>query len=117
MRSYQNLNWSIKIENNEKYFDHSICLHFSCLFGQCTVQGETTNTTVPCNECITLSANGFGENVAAFVENFNSGQPVGWQFTQNVTIDNTCATPSPDGSPFMWMGSTLLPRELWQQLV
>ena len=77
------------------------------LFGQCTVQGETTNTTVPCNECITLSANGFGENVAAFVENFNSGQPVGWQFTQNVTIDaNTCATPSPDGSPFMWMGSS-----------
>ena len=49
--------------------------HFS--FGQCTVQGEIPNATVPCNECITLSANGFGENVAAFVENFNSGQPVG----------------------------------------
>ncbi|MDB3905328.1 gliding motility-associated C-terminal domain-containing protein [Crocinitomicaceae bacterium] len=76
-------------------------------FSQCTVQGTTTLINVPCNECVTLSANGFGENVAAFVENFNSGQPVGWQFTQTVTISpTTCGIPSLDGSPFMWMGSS-----------
>ncbi|MDG2152297.1 MAG: T9SS type B sorting domain-containing protein, partial [Crocinitomicaceae bacterium] len=76
-------------------------------FSQCTVQGTVTQNDVPCNECVTLSVNGFGENVAAFVENFNSGQPVGWQFTQTVTISpTTCGIPSPDGSPFMWMGSS-----------
>ena len=82
-----------------------ISLHYS--FSQCTVQGTATLNNVPCNECTTLSANGVGENVAAFVENFNSGQPVGWQFTQTVTISaTTCGIPAPDGSPFMWMGSS-----------
>jgi len=82
-------------------------LTWNSYFGQCTVQGEVSAGTVACNECATLTANGFGENVAAFVENFNSGQPVGWQFTQIVTISaSTCGTPSPDGSPFMWMGSS-----------
>ncbi|MDA9161151.1 gliding motility-associated C-terminal domain-containing protein [Crocinitomicaceae bacterium] len=83
----------------------SITLNHS--FTQCTVQGSVTQNVVPCNECVTLTANGFGENVAAFVENFNSGQPVGWQFTQTVTISSTtCGIPSLDGSPFMWMGSS-----------
>ena len=82
-----------------------ISLNYS--FSQCTVQGTATLNTVPCNECVILSANGFGENVAAFVENFNSGQPVGWQFTQTVTISaTTCGIPALDGSPFMWMGSS-----------
>ena len=82
-----------------------ISLNYS--FSQCTVQGTATLNTVPCNECVTLSANGFGENVTAFVENFNSGQPVGWQFTQTVTISaTTCGIPALDGSPFMWMGSS-----------
>ncbi|MDA8911096.1 hypothetical protein N9I21_04800, partial [Crocinitomicaceae bacterium] len=83
------------------------CLTLTYSFTQCTVQGSVTQNEVPCNECITLTANGFGENVAAFVESFNSGQPVGWQFTQNVTISSTtCGIPSLDGSPFMWMGSS-----------
>jgi hypothetical protein len=42
-----------------------------------------------------------------FGEDFNSGSPVGWQFTQSVTIaNNTCGVPSLDGSNFMWMGSS-----------
>jgi gliding motility-associated-like protein len=50
----------------------------------------------------------------AFQENFNSGSPVGWQFTQNVTIaNNTCGRPSPDGSNFMWMGdASVNPRDM-----
>ena len=91
-----------------KYFLFIIFgLSLSHSFSQCTIQGSVTQNNIPCNDCVTLSANGFGENVAAFVENFNSGQPVGWQFTQTVTISpTTCGIPSLDGSPFMWMGSS-----------
>ena len=77
------------------------------LIGQCTVEGSVSSENVACNDCVTLSANGFGENTAAFTENFNSGQPIGWDFTQTVTISaTTCGTPSLDGSPFMWMGNS-----------
>jgi len=77
-------------------------------FGQCVVTGSVASgNAVPCNGCVTLSATGMGGNTSVFVETFNSGQPVGWQFTQTITIAaNTCGVPSPDGSPFMWMGST-----------
>ena len=80
---------------------------WNALIGQCTVQGVVSQGIVACNDCVTLTANGFGENTEAFIESFNSGQPVGWQFTQTVTIGSTtCGVPSPDGSAFMWMGSS-----------
>ena len=77
-------------------------------FGQCTVSGTVSSgTAVACNDCVTLTASGMGGNTSVFIETFNSGQPVGWQFTQTITIAaNTCGVPSPDGSPFMWMGSS-----------
>ena len=76
-------------------------------FSQCTVEATISEENIACNDCITLSADGFGENTVAFVENFNSGQPTGWDFTQNVTISaTTCGIPSLDGSPFMWMGNS-----------
>lgn len=79
---------------------------------QCTVQAIAQDTIVPCNGSTTLSVNGSGTTVLAFGENFNNGQPVGWDFSQVVTIaNNTCGVPSLDGSDFMWMGNqSVAPR-------
>lgn len=79
---------------------------------QCTVQAIAQDTIVPCNGSTTLSVNGSGTSVLAFGENFNNGQPVGWDFSQVVTIaNNTCGVPSLDGSDFMWMGNqSVAPR-------
>ncbi|MES2555089.1 MAG: gliding motility-associated C-terminal domain-containing protein [Bacteroidota bacterium] len=82
---------------------------------QCSLTTIAADQTITCGDCVTLSAfgNGSGGNIA-FQENFNSGSPIGWQFTQNVTIaNNTCGVPSPDGSPFMWMGDDAVnPRDM-----
>lgn len=80
--------------------------------GQCTVQAIAQDTIVPCNGSTILSVNGTGTSVLAFGENFNNGQPVGWDFSQVVTIaNNTCGVPSLDGSDFMWMGDqSVAPR-------
>lgn len=82
------------------------------LQAQCTVQAIAQDTIVPCNGSTTLSVNGSGTSVLAFGENFNAGQPVGWDFSQVVTIaNNTCGVPSLDGSDFMWMGNqSVAPR-------
>ena len=79
---------------------------------QCTVQAIAQDTIVPCNGSTILSVNGTGTSVVAFGENFNAGQPVGWDFSQVVTIaNNTCGVPSLDGSDFMWMGNqSVAPR-------
>ena len=79
---------------------------------QCTVQAIAQDTIVPCNGSTTLSVNGTGTSVVAFGESFNAGQPVGWDFSQVVTIaNNTCGVPSIDGSDFMWMGNqSVAPR-------
>lgn len=79
---------------------------------QCTVQAIAQDTIVPCNGSTILSVNGSGTSVLAFGENFNNGQPVGWDFSQVVTIaNNTCGVPSLDGSDFMWMGNqSVAPR-------
>lgn len=84
------------------------------LYAQCTVTASATSTLIPCNGSATLSVSGSGTSQVAFGENFNSGQPVGWQFSQVVTIaNNTCGVPSLDGSDFMWMGNqSVAPREM-----
>ena len=84
------------------------------LYAQCTVTASATSTTIPCNGSATLSVSGSGTSQVAFGENFNSGQPVGWLFSQVVTIaNNTCGVPSLDGSDFMWMGNqSVAPREM-----
>lgn len=80
----------------------------------CTVQGFANPVQISCGDSATLSAFGNGSGNVAFQENFNSGSPVGWQFTQTVTIaNNTCGVPAPDGSPFMWMGdASVNPRDM-----
>ena len=82
------------------------------LQAQCTVQAIAQDTVVPCNGSTILSVNGTGTSVVAFSENFNAGQPVGWDFSQVVTIaNNTCGVPALDGSDFMWMGDqSVAPR-------
>ncbi len=83
-------------------------------FSQCTLNLFSVPDTVICGECATLSAFGTMDGNVAFQEDFNSGAPVGWQFTQTVAIgNNTCGVPSPDGSDFMWMGNTSVnPRDM-----
>ena len=82
---------------------------------QCTLGsfGTSTNTVtatqdtiiVACNDSAILSVAGSGFGSVAFQEDFNSGQPIGWNFSQTVTIaNNTCGVPSLDGTDFMWMG-------------
>jgi len=81
---------------------------------QCTLTTISTEQTITCGDCVTLSAFGNGSGNIAFQENFNSGSPAGWQFTQSVTIsNNTCGEPSPDNSNFMWMGDDAVnPRDM-----
>ena len=83
-------------------------------FAQCTVQAIAQNTVVPCNGSTILSVNGTGTSILAFGEDFNNGVPIGWDFSQVVTIaNNTCGVPSLDGSDFMWMGDqSVAPREM-----
>ncbi|MBI2271820.1 MAG: hypothetical protein HYU69_15875, partial [Bacteroidetes bacterium] len=82
--------------------------------GQCTLNLFATPNPVVCGECVTLSAFGSMNGNVAFQEDFNSGSPVGWQFTQTTTIaNNTCGVPSPDGTDFMWMGdASVNPRNM-----
>jgi gliding motility-associated-like protein len=81
---------------------------------QCSLTTIADEQTITCGDCVTLSAFGNGSGNIAFQEDFNSGSPQGWQFTQTVTIaNNTCGVPSPDGSPFMWMGdASVNPRDM-----
>jgi gliding motility-associated-like protein len=83
-------------------------------FSQCTLNLIASTDSVICGECVTLSAYGTMDGNIAFQEDFNSGSPVGWQFTQAVTIaNNTCGVPAPDGSDFMWMGDqSVNPRDM-----
>ena len=80
----------------------------------CSVQAFANPSPIACGQEVVLSAFGNGSGNVAFQENFNSGSPTGWQFTQTVTIaNNTCGVPSPDGSPFMWMGdASVNPRDM-----
>ena len=76
-------------------------------FGTSTITSTATQDTiiVACNDSAILSVAGSGFGSVAFQEDFNSGQPIGWNFSQTVTIaNNTCGVPSLDGTDFMWMG-------------
>ena len=78
---------------------------FFNLNSQCNLTGSYSPNPLPCNQTATLSVVANGSSLV-FGEDFNSGSPVGWQWTQTVTIaNNTCGVPSLDGSNFMWMGS------------
>lgn len=83
-------------------------------WGQCTLNLISSVDSLLCGDCATLSAFGSMDGNVAFEEDFNSGSPTGWQFTQSTTIaNNTCGVPAPDGSDFMWMGDQAVnPRDM-----
>jgi gliding motility-associated-like protein len=93
-----------------------LCFTAWGLFSQtpCTIQAFASPSQIQCGQEVQLSAFGTGSGNVAFQENFNAGSPQGWQFTQTVTIaNNTCGVPSPDGTPFMWMGdASVNPRDM-----
>lgn len=72
--------------------------------GQCQLFTNATQTTITCGSCVTLTAFGNGTGNVAFTEDFNSGAPVGWQFTQSAQFNNPCSPNGVDGTPHLWMG-------------
>jgi gliding motility-associated-like protein len=81
---------------------------------QCSLNLSASKDSVLCGEDVILTAFGSMDGNIVFQEDFNGGNPTGWQFTQSVTIaNNTCGVPSPDGTDFMWMGSSATnPRDM-----
>lgn len=71
---------------------------------QCQITTSANDTEITCGTCVTLSAFGNGTGNVAFAEDFNSGAPVGWQFTQSATFSNPCSPAGVDGTPHLWMG-------------
>ena len=81
-------------------------------FSQCNLIVEASNNNIGCGDCVTLSAEGQVLN-PVFEEDFNSGQPTGWDFSQIVIISNNTCVPSPDGTNYMWMGTnSAAPRSM-----
>jgi len=92
---------------NQKFLVCLFCLFFfGGYYSQCSLTGSASPQPLPCGDTAFLSVVANGSSLV-FGEDFNSGQPVGWQFTQSVTIgNNTCGVPSLDNTDFMWMGSS-----------
>ncbi len=83
------------------------------LAAQCQLTTNASETTITCGSCVTLSAFGNGSGNVAFTENFNSGAPTGWQFTQSATFSNPCSPGGVDGTPHLWMGdASINPRDM-----
>ncbi len=89
------------------------CLCMDRAAAQCQITTNASETTITCGTCVTLSAFGNGSGNVAFTENFNSGAPVGWQFTQSATFSNPCSPNGVDGTPHLWMGdASINPRDM-----
>jgi len=71
---------------------------------QCQITTNATRTEITCGSCVSLIAFGNGTGNIAFAEDFNSGAPVGWQFTQSAQFNNPCSPAGVDGTPHLWMG-------------
>jgi len=80
---------------------------------QCEVEAAVFPGEVVCGDCATLSANGRGQGLQVFGENFDSGTPIGWSFTQQARFDNPCSISGVDSTTHIWMGNTsAVPRSL-----
>lgn len=91
-----------------------VTLFTSVNYSQCSLNLSASKDSVLCGEDVILTAFGSMDGNVVFQEDFNSGTPNGWQFTQSVTVaNNTCGVPTPNGSNFMWMGSSATnPRDM-----
>lgn len=74
------------------------------VFSQCQITTNASLTEITCGTCVTLNAFGNGTGNIAFQEDFNSGAPVGWQFTQSAQFNNPCSPGGVDGTSHLWMG-------------
>lgn len=89
---------------------------FGQLWAQCNVTVSATPTNSVCGDCVTLTAFGQGQGQQVFSENFNTGAPSGWAFTQQATYTNPCSPGGVDGTKHLWMGSASgVPRTLETQ--
>ncbi len=80
-------------------------------YSQCQIITTASQTTITCGSCVTLSAFGNGTGNVAFTEDFDTGAPVGWQFTQSAQFNNPCSPGN--GTPHLWMGpGSLNPRTM-----
>ncbi|HRP40493.1 MAG TPA: hypothetical protein PLM55_12475, partial [Chitinophagales bacterium] len=61
--------------------------------------------TVVCGDKVTIDVFGRGQGPVVFQENFNSGAPTGWAFTQQATFTNPCSPNGVDGTKHLWMGA------------
>jgi gliding motility-associated-like protein len=83
---------------------------------QCNVNITTPKDSVVCGDCIRLSTFGQGQGPIVFSENFNSGTPSGWAFTQQASFNNPCSAGGVDGTTHIWMGDQSgVPRTLQTQ--
>ena len=95
-----------------------VALFVSCfisinLTAQCNIDGFASPNEITCGECVELSAFGSSTGNIAFSEDFNNGQPNGWQFTQAASYNNPCSPGGVDGTPHMWMGdASVNPRDM-----
>ncbi len=82
------------------------------LNAQCVASASASKTSVTCNECITLTAQG-NTGTSVFREDFDNGSPTGWAFTQAGDYSNPCSPGGVNGTPHVWMGSTSVnPRDM-----
>jgi len=86
-------------------------------YAQCVVTAYAnagTNTVEVClGDAVTLTSVGTCPNYVLF-NDFNDGTPgTGWSATNQAMFTNPCAPHSPDGTIYLWMGSTsTAPRNL-----
>ncbi len=91
----------------------SVSLFVNAIYAQCIVTPSSPVDTVVCGDCINLSVFGRGQGDVVFAENFNSGTPTGWAFTQQATFTNPCSPQGVDGTTHIWFGnSSGVPRTL-----
>ncbi|OWY19229.1 hypothetical protein C7N43_22930 [Sphingobacteriales bacterium UPWRP_1] len=76
------------------------------LQAQCTLTTAVYIDTLVCGQCANLYAFGQGQGQVVFSENFNSGSPTGWAFTNQAQFNNPCSPGGADGTPHLWMGNT-----------
>lgn len=83
---------------------------------QCSLTASANRDTITCGDHVLLSVFGRGQGQNVFTENFNSGTPSGWAFTQQATFTNPCSPGGVDGTPHIWMGNNSgVPRTLQTQ--
>jgi len=85
-------------------------LLYSNTFSQCNVtaygNGGTTQIQICLGDIVTLTATGGCPNYV-LNNDFNDGTPgTGWSATNQAMFNNPCAPHSPDGTIYLWMGST-----------